>query len=96
MPTINVPKVCYHGWEIEIRSCGAEFCFECYTPTCPEALDNAESYTTKAAALAAAQAFVDRESAILSLIKLANDWLGQGLISENEYWALTDFDEVLP
>ena len=95
MLTVNVPKIRYHGWEIEIKPCGAEFCFECYTLTCPEALDNAESYTTKAAALAAAQAFVDRESAILSLIKLANDWLTNELISEDEYWALTDFNEVL-
>ncbi|MEL6383623.1 MAG: hypothetical protein AAFQ89_14445 [Cyanobacteria bacterium J06626_18] len=94
MLTANVPKIRYHGWEIDIKPCGVEFCFECHTPTCPDALDDAESYITKAAALAAAQAFVDRESAVLALIKLANDWLINGLISEDEYWALTDFEEV--
>lgn len=93
MLTVNVPKIQYHGWKIEIKAFDSEFCFECYAPGFSDAIDDAESYTTEAEALAAAKAFVDRESAILSLIKLANDWLANGIVSEEEYWSLTDFDE---
>lgn len=92
MLTINVPNFHYHGWKIEIKACGSEFYFGCYAPGYVDAMDNAEAYTTQVAALMAAQAFVDRELAILSLIELANDWLAKGLISEEEYWNLTDFD----
>lgn len=92
MLTVNVPKIHYHGWEIEIKACGFEFSFGCYAPGYSNALDDAESYPTKAAALSAAQAFVDRELAILSLIELANDWSIKELINEEEYWNLTDFD----
>lgn len=84
-------KTVRHGWHIEIGEDKGAFYFECSPPEYPAPCDDGLYYTSREAALEAAYDFVEREVALLGLIEVANDWLEAGLISEKEYWNMTDF-----
>jgi hypothetical protein len=82
----------YHSWQIELVTVPSGVVFQCYPPDLDSFLDAGEEYTDYASALEAAHAFVDREIAIRALLETTHEWLWQGLISEDEYWALTNFE----
>lgn len=82
----------YHGWHIEILSVASGFVFQCYPPDMADFLDAGEEYSDYPTALQAAYTFVDREIAIQALLEVMNEWLWRGLISEAEYWNLTNFE----
>lgn len=97
MLTLSPTRITYQGWQVEIvpfdlDSSEPGYCFECYAPNLTDYMDNAEIYPDRESALAAAREFIDREVAIIAFIEQANDWLATGLISQEEYWSLTDFD----
>lgn len=80
-----------HGWQIRVAAEKDVFYFECCPPGSQYPCDDGLYYPTQELAFEAACDFVDREVAIISTIKLANEWLTSGLIEEDEYWNLTDF-----
>lgn len=97
MLTLSSSRIAYQNWHIEITpfeqgSPEQGYCFECYAPGMADFMDDAQIYPDWDTAWAAAQAFVDREIAIGAFIELANDWLAGDLISQEEYWRLTDFE----
>jgi hypothetical protein len=81
----------YHNWHIEIIEASSGFVFQCYPPDLPDFLDAGEEYQDYETALQAARCFVDREIAIRALLELANEWWWLGLVTEDEYWNLTNF-----
>ncbi len=82
----------YHGWHIEISEHEAAFTFQCYPPDLPDFLDAGEEYLDLKTALQEAYQFVDREIAIRAMLEVLNTWLLNGIISEDEYWNLTNFE----
>jgi hypothetical protein len=82
----------YHGWEIEVVQDASGFTVQCYPPDLKDFLDAGEEYTDYQTALQAACAFVDREIAIRAILEVANEWLWLGLVCEEEYWNLTNFE----
>jgi hypothetical protein len=85
----------YHGWEIEILADAEETWFRCYHSSLPDFCNDGWAYPDEQSAFVAACAFVDREIAVLALIDLVQDWWVNHLISDEEYWNLTRFDECL-
>lgn len=83
----------YHGWQIDVCQDGDQFfTFQCYPPDIDDFLDSGEDYPDFSTALQAAQEFVDREIAIRALLDVMNEWLWQGIVDEDEYWLLTNFE----
>jgi hypothetical protein len=91
MLTTQFPRLLHCGWSIELVQEQDEFYFECYLPNANHSCSNGAAYLSQEAASSAACEFVEREIAVLALIDLANGWWEQGVISEAEYWQLTDF-----
>lgn len=88
----DVVCVTYHGWRIEISEHQTSFAFQCYPPDLPDFLDAGEEYHDRETALQEAYRFVDQEIAIRAMLEVLNEWLLNGLISEDEYWNLTNFE----
>jgi hypothetical protein len=82
----------YHGWRIDISDHQTAFTFQCYPPDLPDFLDAGEEYPDQETALQEAYRFVDREITIRAMLEVFNAWLQEGLISEDEYWHLTNFE----
>lgn len=88
----ETPSLNYHGWRIDILQQQSVFTFQCYPPDLSDFLDAGEEYTDRGTALQAAYDFVDQEIAIRAFLEVANEWLWKGVISEAEYWNLTNFE----
>jgi hypothetical protein len=82
----------YHGWHIEVVRQNEEFLFRCYPPQVTYFCNNASTYRSFRMALVAARHFVNREVAVLALMKQTAAWFNTGKISEVEYWDLISFD----
>lgn len=82
----------HQGWQIQVSQETEGFYFDCYPPNRAYACNDGCIYEDLDSAHAAARIFIDQEIAVQALIASANDWLRQGLICEEEYWNLTDFD----
>jgi hypothetical protein len=87
----DVFSLTYHGWRIEILRSLSAFTFKCYPPDLQDFIDSGEEYSDQGIALREAYAFVDREIAIRAILEVINEWFWQGLITEDEYWNLTNF-----
>lgn len=76
----------YHGWMVQIISVWNGFSFHCYdSELAGGSWHNRKIYPTYQEALIAAQQFVDRQTAILALTQILQDWLNYELINQAEY-----------
>lgn len=91
MLTTESQGIDYRGWRIQVVSEAQEFYFECYAPDLLDGCNDGCLYPDWHTALHAACHFIDRELAILAVLDIVNDWFAAGLVSEAEYWNLTDF-----
>lgn len=91
MLTTRVLRLLHCGWSIELTQAHGEFYFECYLPNANHSCSDGAAYLSQEAASSAACEFIERELAILALIDLLNSWRALGVISNAEYWQLTDF-----
>jgi hypothetical protein len=88
---LEVLSLTHHGWRIEILPQLAAFTFQCYPPELDDFVDAGEYYDDQERAVQAAYDFVEREIAIRALLEIASEWFWDGLITEAEYWHLTNF-----
>jgi len=87
------PKaIAYYDWQIRVVMYDQHFVFQCYPPGCLAYSNDGHEYPNFRSALIAARQFIDRETAIKSILTVVEEWLEKGLISDMEYWALTAFD----
>lgn len=85
----------YHGWKIDVVTDAHGVWFRCYHPALPDYCNDGCSYPDYESAFVAACGFVDREVAVLALIDVVQEWWANRVISDEEYWNLTRFDEWL-
>ncbi|HEY9622736.1 MAG TPA: hypothetical protein V6C78_20430 [Crinalium sp.] len=92
MLKIKPKRITYHGWQIQVLMQDGKFCFRCYPPNLADFCNDGSSHISFKGALAAACHFVNREVAILALLRAVDEWLEDGRINEDEYWNLTNFN----
>lgn len=88
---LEVLALTYHGWYITLSENRSAFTFQCYPPELQDFIDSGEEFADQETALQEARTFVDREIAIQAILDVINEWFWSGLISEEEYWNLTNF-----
>lgn len=91
MLNIESNGVPYHGWLVEVVSCQHQYSFRCYCSELGGFHDNGATYPSHQSALKAGYRFIDRETAISSLVAVLEELMRENKVSIEEYWNLANF-----
>jgi hypothetical protein len=81
----------YHGWLVEVVSFHHRYSFRCYCSELGGFHDDGSTYNDYCSALRAGRRFIDRETALSSLLNVLEELMRDRKISIEEYWNLANF-----